>query len=86
MRQVFIDPYSVRDAMIAAPKNGGSGLYPGWVVCVRANAKNRLGAYTGQQVTAITIRGGRVVQTIEETGWMFCQGVEYEPFPELERG
>lgn len=84
LRSTLFDPYSVRDAMIAAPKNGGSGLYPGWAVCVRMNAKNRLGAYTGQSVTAVIMREGRVVHSVDETGWMFCQGVEYEPFPELE--
>lgn len=47
------------------------------------NAKNRLGAYTGQSTMAIIMREGRVVHSVEETGWMFCQGVSYEPFPEL---
>lgn len=83
LKQTLFDPYTVRDASIAAPKNGGSGLYPGWAVCVRLNAKNRFGAYTGQSTMALIMRGGKVVQSADENGWMFCQGVTYEPFPEI---
>jgi hypothetical protein len=83
MRTIMFDPYSARDPFIAKPKNGGSVLYPGWVICVRVNAKNSLGAYTGPQITAVTVRAGKVTVAQTDTGWMFCDGVEYEPFPEL---
>src|SRR5690554_5255712 len=47
VRATFFDPYSIRDAYISRPFPGGtvinsnmeSGM--GWVVCLKANAKNR---------------------------------------------
>jgi hypothetical protein len=79
VRATFFDPYSIRDAQIAAPKaDGAPVLTPGWVVCMRANAKNRLGAYIGPRETAFIISGGRVVNTLEETGHLFCAGSRYE--------
>ncbi len=34
----------------------------GWMVCVRANAKNRMGGYTGRQEFGYLIRNGVIVQ------------------------
>lgn len=72
-RSTYLDPYSVRDAEISAPVPASmvfDGVTPiphsGWMVCVRANAKNRMGAYTGQRVTAFLFQGGRIVNVINE--------------------
>src|SRR5690349_229557 len=54
LRTSLFDPYSVRDAQIGKPSPGSIHIEgtlrheAGWIVCVRANAKNRMGAYTGQ--------------------------------------
>jgi len=75
VRQSFIDPYSIRDAEIAAPKlAAGAGLLGDgsfatpWLVCVRANAKNRMGAYTGRKATAIQIYRGKGLGSYDEYG------------------
>lgn len=95
VRTSFFDPYTVRDAGIAAPKPGqlsradAIAVESGWIVCVRANAKNRTGGYTGLKATAYLIRGGAVVAA--QTGddhyevRTKCTG-PYEPFPEIEAG
>src|SRR5262249_55271923 len=72
LRKSLFDPYSVRDAQIAAPKQAAGpslnsdGFYTPWVICVRANAKNRFGAYTGPQHTALAVKGGQVVNSWDE--------------------
>jgi hypothetical protein len=84
----FFDPHSIRDASISQPFPGGttlsadlSGSGAGWVVCLKSNAKNRFGDYTGLSDTAYVIRDGRVIDTLAENGWMLCKSAkQYEPF------
>jgi hypothetical protein len=64
-RQAYFDPYSMRDVRIATPREGRVYFDRGWVVCLQANARNRMGAYTGLQYTAFLIRDGRVVNATE---------------------
>lgn len=89
----FKDPYSIRDAEIAAPVPGrgpsmnADGFKTPWVVCMRANAKNAMGAYTGRKVTAVAVSDGRVTNAWDEAqaSRVACEGVAaYEPFPEIE--
>lgn len=44
------------------------GLTPfphsGWMVCLRANAKNQFGAYTGRQVTGMLFQDGAISVTL----------------------
>ena len=61
-RKALFDPYTARDVEIAEPIPAYpvfDGVTPiphrGWMVCMRANAKNRFGGYTGQQVTGLLI-------------------------------
>src|SRR5438445_2115112 len=67
----FLDPHSVRDAEIAPPRPSGgpvlisAGLKEVWVVCMRANARNSFGAYTGMHATAILIHGNQVVDAFD---------------------
>ena len=98
LRTSFIDPYSVRDAQIAKPKPGlvyieGTIRHePGWVVCVRANAKNRMGAYIGIRDTMVLLRGDRAVASFSSPDpghyelRTVCGSEQYEPFPEFEVG
>ncbi len=88
LRSTLFDPYSVRDAQIASPKLKGSFVLTdpseGWTICVRANAKNRMGAYTGMQETVLLVRGDRVVSSTNGPAPYYCGDAQYEPFPELE--
>jgi hypothetical protein len=95
VKSAFVDPYSIRDAEIAPPKlaagpslNNDGGFYTPWLVCVRANAKNRMGAYAGRQVTALAMSGNKVVNSYDEAHFsrQVCGDAVYEPFPEIETG
>lgn len=94
VKSSFFDPYSIRDAEIAPPKRAAGpslnedGFTTPWVVCVRANAKNRMGGYIGKRASAFAINGGKVVNVWTDpkaTGFL-CDGLAYEPFPEIEEG
>jgi hypothetical protein len=95
VRATFLDPYSIRDARIAQPKMGAIIIEgtlrhdPGWTVCVRANAKNRMGAYTGIKDTVLLMRDGRVVASLSDTPDHYdirtnCADAKYERFAEVE--
>lgn len=69
VHRTFFDPYSVRDLSMTKPEKyfiqqppllGGGRLF-GYRVRVSANAKNRLGGYTGLQTTNVLIRNGKVI-------------------------
>jgi hypothetical protein len=84
VRETFFDPYSIRDASISAPIAGQSFLGPVMTICVRANAKNRMGAYIGAKPTSFVFRGGQLTATDSEYAGMTCASAVYEPFPEIE--
>ena len=79
-RQSYFDPYSIRAAQIGTPERAGQIPLKGvWVVCVRSNAKNRMGAYTGIQDSQYHFNSGRLV--FHGSGCVREQA--YHPFPEL---
>ena len=87
----FKDPYSIRDARIAAPKLAmgpvllpRAGFVTPWYVCVRANAKNSFGAYAGASPTVLLVYNNKVENSWEggQSAWV-CDDVKYEPFPEI---
>jgi hypothetical protein len=49
LRATLKDPTSVRDPMIGEPQNTWMGVGYRYTVCVRFNAKNSYGGYTGPQ-------------------------------------
>ena len=51
----LLDPYSARDAEISNVVTASTTFGPRPMVCVRANAKNAYGAYTGRQKYAINL-------------------------------
>jgi hypothetical protein len=90
-RSAFFDPYSVRDAEISEPLPASmvfDGITPiphsGWMVCLRANAKNRFGAYTGRRLTGYLFANGVIETTLGEQAELqtaqHCQGAKYAPF------
>ena len=92
LRRTLFDPYSVRDAEIAEPAVKAS-IYlldpaPAWTICVRLNAKNRMGAYTGISEDALLVRGDRVTISLNELTKPsptigMCRDAKWAPFPEL---
>lgn len=84
--RLWKDPESIRDAGIGPVERPMIGGY--WHVCVRANAKNSFGGYTGQQDMLIGLYDdGRepFVVSGNAPGVAACQK-GFEPFPELEGG
>ena len=92
LRRPLFDPYSVLDAEIAEPAMKAS-IYlldpaPAWTICVRLNAKNRMGAYTGISEDALLVRGDRVTISLNELTKPsptigMCRDAKWAPFPEL---
>ncbi|SHF05556.1 hypothetical protein SAMN02745157_1531 [Kaistia soli DSM 19436] len=79
----FFDPYSMRDVSIS---NALSGSDPAKnLICLRANAKNRMGAYTGLRTTAILLNGSIVQNSSTDDPACTDARLQYGPFPELER-
>jgi hypothetical protein len=80
----YYDPHSMRDVGISSPVTGYIYLQTGYVVCFRANAKNRLGAYTGLQQHAYLIVKEQVV--MQDTGSLLCdrREIHWESWPEME--
>lgn len=95
VKSTFIDPYSIRDAQIAPPRPGQMNIpgtfrqESGWIVCMRANAKNRMGGYVGIRDTVLVIRDGRVLgahsgEPIHYDIRTNCRDAKYERFAEVE--
>lgn len=95
-------PRKIRDAGITEPflKEVGRGPER-YIVCVRADAMNSDGKFTGNRARVAIFRRGKLDQFIEATpepntrsaGEIFtapeaadpCAGAVYQPFPELEK-
>jgi len=92
LRKTLFDPYSVRDAEIAEPQVRQSFYLidpsPAWTICVRYNAKNRMGGYTGLKENALLVRGERVTKSLNELTEAtptvgLCKDAKWTAFPEL---
>jgi hypothetical protein len=82
VQENFFDPYSIRDAAISDVVNlGTTGLQ---AVCVRANGKNRFGAYVGLTATSVRLKDGVAVSSLQSAPACSDQRMRYRPFPELE--
>lgn len=70
-RDVYVDPGSIRDVEISEPFPvsavfDGSTPFPhsGYAVCMVANARNRMGGYTGRQPQLFLFKQGRIALVI----------------------
>jgi len=96
IRNSFFDPYSIRDAEIsnAVPTVELATSATKLRVCVKANAKNRMGGYAGRKTTMFFLdTSGRVADVASEgddTNWRFlaltCESsqLHYSLFSEAE--
>lgn len=79
--QLWKDPDSIRGASITAPRRHMGFM---WHVCVRANAKNSFGGYTGERDMLIGLYDdGKPPSVIMGNAAGYCD-YPHEPFPELE--
>lgn len=77
---LFKDPSSVRDTSIGIPR----ASMMGWQVCLRANAKNGFGGYTGLNTYIIQMyRNGSPPVLLPTTIYDGCGSDYYVPFAEL---
>lgn len=66
VRTTFNDPYSLRDTEIGEAE--ANQIAGGWLVCFRANGKNRMGAYIGLTTIVFQIRNDKVVDSEQGDG------------------
>jgi hypothetical protein len=82
-RDYLVDPYSVRDAEISnvmdATPDGKLQF-----VCVKANAKNRMGGYTGRTTISVRLVGSNPVSTNPNATACGMPLLRWHPFKELE--
>ncbi|MCA0405308.1 MAG: hypothetical protein LCH39_04060 [Proteobacteria bacterium] len=90
VRDTWKDPYSIRDAEIsrAFQPQGYTGARH--AVCIRANAKNSFGGYTGRQISCFAFENGVLVGGMSGAPVTAATGQEnavlgWQPFPELMR-
>lgn len=81
-RDYLVDPYSIRDAEISFMQfNNRSGLH--WL-CVKANAKNRMGGYVGRQAIEVWVRDGKLAGNVPNSPACNSSSLRWQAFPELE--
>jgi hypothetical protein len=84
LRIYLNDPSRIRDATISEPVLKQVGPVRRYVVCVRYNARDSTGKYTGAKDRLAIFVGGKLDQLLEQPRDL-CGGVEQRPFSELER-
>jgi hypothetical protein len=87
MKTYLNDPTNVHDAYMADPKMKEIGSHNQYVVCLRYNAKNTDGRYTGSKDVMALFDGGRfehIVDQFPKDTARPCADADYKRFPELE--
>ena len=84
MRSYLNDPTNIRQAAISAPAQRNIGGTNRYFVCVRYDARDSSGRYTGMADRAALYLDGRFDRLIERAQ-DFCPATTYAAFPELER-
>jgi hypothetical protein len=83
-KESYYDPYSLRDVEISYSLQVPEDVsYQ--VVCVKANAKNRMGAYTGRKAVSFRLKNEAVISTWDEAPGCLDSRLKYIPFKELEK-
>lgn len=80
VRTTFFDPYSIRDAEISEPFPNKSVI----AVCIKMNAKNRMGGYIGIKPTAYYFKNGGFAFSETDFAPVVCDKAKYGPFPEID--
>lgn len=93
IKTIYFDPYSIRDAQISsAVEATGLDSSKTPMICVDANAKNRMGGYARKSATVYYFGGaGQIVRSVNSSDDVFvgsfCKDnrLQYTPFPEIEQ-
>ncbi len=79
-RDHLADPYSIRDVEISSMvTDSAMGLQ---VVCVKFNAKNQVGGYTGRKAVSVRLKDGQPISTNDQPPLCLDLRLKYHPFPE----
>ena len=81
-KKTYFDPYSMRDVEISYAMTPAGPAVSG--VCLRANAKNRMGAYTGLTATSLLFRNGTIASAWQGDPACNDPRLKYERFTQLE--
>jgi len=86
VRKSLKDPDSAKDIEISTPKTGFVPYrsFSGSVVCVRLNAKNSFGGYTGTAPFSVAFSNGKVID-VYENNYNACGKADYSPFSEVKK-
>lgn len=94
MQTYLNDPSGVRSAAVSPPVRKQVGSGERYVACVRYNARNSDGKYTGSKEGAAIYVSGKLDRFFEATKELnegaglarqLCKDAAYAPFPELEK-
>jgi hypothetical protein len=92
VRDNYFDPYSIRDAEISNSVSFSEvTMNPDSepktpLVCVKANAKNRMGGYTGRKNELYQFNPSGSLKTVSDDLAGRCDSrMQFLPFPELEQ-
>jgi hypothetical protein len=77
------DPTGVRDASVSEPALKQTGTVQRYISCLRYNAKDETGKYSGITERAVYFFNGDITQLIDDGAKETCKGAPYQPFPEL---
>lgn len=85
LRTYLNDPTRIRNAGVAQPALMDVGPGKRYVACVRYNARNAKGQYSGVKVGAATYVSGKLDRftDAEPSVKTMCKDAVYAPFPEL---
>jgi hypothetical protein len=85
MQARLSDPTEVRDTAVSEPTLRQTGTVQRYISCLRYNAKDESGKYSGITERAVYFYDGEITQVIEDSNKDLCRGVSYQPFPEMGR-
>lgn len=84
LRTYLNDPTNVREAAVSEPVLRPLGADTRYVACLRYNARDTVGKYSGARDRLAVYHRGRFDRLIENAREQ-CKDATYMPFPELER-
>jgi len=87
LRTYLNDPTGVRSASVAQPTLKDRGPGQRYIVCLRYNARDNTGAYTGMKIGAAVYVSAKLDDFVDQPKQVkeLCKDAVYAPFPELEK-
>ena len=87
LRTYLNDPTHVHGAAVTQPVLKDVGQGPRYIVCLRYNARDNTGAYTGMKTGAAVYVSAKLDDFVDQPKQVqdLCKDAVYAPFPELEK-